>query len=77
MGKYYDDIIKTKPGLTGYWQVSGRSDVSFKKRLKFEISLLSERFVSGIVYSVVPLILRISAFDNAALAMTAKSNAVL
>ena len=25
-----------KPGLTGYWQVSGRSDVSFKKRLKLE-----------------------------------------
>lgn len=36
MGKYYDDIIKTKPGLTGYWQVSGRSDVSFKKRLELE-----------------------------------------
>ena len=36
MGKFYDDIIKTKPGLTGYWQVSGRSDVSFKKRLELE-----------------------------------------
>jgi len=36
MGKYYEDIIKTKPGLTGYWQVSGRSDVSFKKRLELE-----------------------------------------
>lgn len=36
MGEYYDDIIKTKPGLTGYWQVSGRNDVSFKKRLKLE-----------------------------------------
>lgn len=36
MGKYYADIIKTKPGLTGYWQVSGRSDISFKKRLKLE-----------------------------------------
>lgn len=36
MGKYYDDIVKTKPGLTGYWQVSGRSDMSFKKRLKLE-----------------------------------------
>jgi len=36
MGKYYNDIIKTKPGLTGYWQVSGRSDVSFNKRLKLE-----------------------------------------
>ncbi len=36
MEKYYDDIIKTKPGLTGYWQVNGRSDVSFKKRLELE-----------------------------------------
>mgnify|MGYP003538176561 CR=1 FL=1 len=37
MGDFYDDIIKTKPGLTGYWQVSGRSDVSFKKRLELEL----------------------------------------
>lgn len=36
MGDYYDDIIKTKPGLTGYWQTSGRSNVSFEKRLKLE-----------------------------------------
>lgn len=36
MGKYYDDIVKTKPGLTGYWQVSGRSDISFKRRLELE-----------------------------------------
>lgn len=36
MGDFYNDIVKTKPGLTGYWQVSGRSDVSFKKRLELE-----------------------------------------
>ena len=36
MGNHYEDIIKTKPGLTGYWQVSGRSDLSFKKRLELE-----------------------------------------
>lgn len=36
MGKYFNDIVKTKPGITGYWQVSGRSDVTFKKRLKLE-----------------------------------------
>lgn len=36
MGTYYEDIVKTKPGLTGYWQVSGRSNTTFKERLKFE-----------------------------------------
>lgn len=36
MGDYFDDIVKTKPGLTGYWQVSGRSDTSFDDRLKLE-----------------------------------------
>ena len=36
MGEYFDVILKTKPGLTGYWQVSGRSDVSFNERLKLE-----------------------------------------
>ena len=36
MGKYYEDIVKTKPGITGLWQVSGRSDLSFKRRLELE-----------------------------------------
>ncbi len=36
MGKYFDEIVKTKPGITGYWQVSGRADVSFANRLKLE-----------------------------------------
>ena len=36
MGTYFKDIVKTKPGLTGYWQVSGRSDCSFDQRLRLE-----------------------------------------
>lgn len=36
MGEYFGNIIKTKPGITGYWQVSGRSDTTFKKRLELE-----------------------------------------
>ena len=36
MGKYFDDIVKTKPGLTGYWQVNGRSNTTFEKRLELE-----------------------------------------
>lgn len=36
MGNYYYDIIKTKPGLTGFWQVSLRSRGTFEQRLKME-----------------------------------------
>jgi len=36
MKNYYNDIVKTKPGLTGYWQVNGRSDTSFGQRLTLE-----------------------------------------
>lgn len=36
MGEYYKKIITVKPGLTGLWQVSGRSDISFNARLKLD-----------------------------------------
>lgn len=36
MGNYYKEIVKTKPGLSGLWQVSGRSNLTFKDRLKIE-----------------------------------------
>lgn len=33
MGFYYRYVIKSKPGITGMWQVSGRNNVSFYNRL--------------------------------------------
>lgn len=36
MGKYYQKIVKIKPGITGLWQISGHNDVSFKSRLELE-----------------------------------------
>ena len=36
MGKYFYDIVKTKPGLTGYWQVNLRSRGTFDDRLVME-----------------------------------------
>ena len=36
MGERFDKIVSTKPGITGYWQVSGRSDTTFEKRLELE-----------------------------------------
>ena len=36
MGDYFDDIVKTKPGLTGFWQCSLRNRGTFEDRLKME-----------------------------------------
>lgn len=36
MGEYYTYIIKSRPGITGYWQIAGRSDVNFDDRLKMD-----------------------------------------
>lgn len=36
MGIYYKDIITTKPGITGLWQTSGRSNTTFEERLQLE-----------------------------------------
>ena len=36
MEDYYKIIISTVPGITGYWQVNGRSDVTFEGRLKMD-----------------------------------------
>lgn len=37
MGDYYSFIIKNKPGVTGYWQVRGRNDITFNERLKMDM----------------------------------------
>ncbi len=36
MGGYFKIITSTKPGLTGIWQVSGRSNTTFQRRLILE-----------------------------------------
>ena len=36
MGEYYKIIISTVPGITGFWQVNGRSDVTFEGRLMMD-----------------------------------------
>lgn len=36
MGDYYNKIIALKPGLTGLWQISGRSNLNFEDRLKLD-----------------------------------------
>ena len=37
MGRLYHTIVQSKPGITGMWQVSGRSEITFEDRLDMDI----------------------------------------
>lgn len=36
-GKYQDKLLSVKPGLTGWWACSGRSDTTYEERVELEI----------------------------------------
>lgn len=36
-------VLSVKPGLTGYWQVSGRSEINFDKRIKMDALYVKRR----------------------------------
>ncbi len=36
MGDKFDEIVKTKLGLTGYWQVLSKENTIFERRLEVE-----------------------------------------
>lgn len=38
MGTYYQYIVSKKPGITGFWQVNGRSQVTFQDRLSMDMN---------------------------------------
>jgi len=42
-GEYGDKLLTIKPGLTGNWQVSGRSDTSYEERIKFDMDYIDTR----------------------------------
>ena len=37
MAYYYKYIVSCRPGLTGYWQINGRSEVTFNDRLHMDM----------------------------------------
>src|SRR3989344_3556264 len=36
-------VLSAKPGVTGFWQVSGRSEVNFDKRIKMDADYVQKR----------------------------------
>jgi len=42
-GKYIDQVLTIKPGITGLWQVSGRNDVPYPLRVKMDLYYVRSR----------------------------------
>ncbi len=42
-GANKDKFLSIKPGLTGYWQVNGRSSTSYEERMKMELYYIDNR----------------------------------
>lgn len=38
-------VLSAKPGVTGYWQVSGRSEVNFDKRIKMDADYVKKKSI--------------------------------
>lgn len=36
-GRYFEHYCSVRPGLTGLWQVSGRNDVSYRRRVAYDV----------------------------------------
>ena len=43
--KYVKQLLKAKPGITGFWQVQGRSEINFDKRVRMDADYVSRRSI--------------------------------
>lgn len=60
-GRYADCYMATRPGVTGLWQVSGRSDVDYAHRVQLDREYIGRRCVSldlAIVFRTAWVVLR-------------------
>ncbi len=42
-GPYIDEILTIRPGITGLWQVSGRNDIPYPRRVKIDLHYVKFR----------------------------------
>lgn len=60
-GSYVSLILRVKPGLTGLWQVNGRSDVSYEERIRLDMFYIHNWSIAldfRILLQTIPAVLR-------------------
>lgn len=43
--EFISNLLKIKPGITGYWQVTGRSEINFDKRVRMDAQYANKRSI--------------------------------
>lgn len=51
-GRYYSDYTSVRPGISGLWQISGRNDVCYRRRVAFDVIYARKRSI-GLYLAVV------------------------
>jgi lipopolysaccharide/colanic/teichoic acid biosynthesis glycosyltransferase len=46
-GQYKDLLLRVKPGITGYWQINGRQEVSYEERVRMDVSYIENWSLSN------------------------------
>ena len=67
MKKAYKEIIKTKPGLTGPWQVNGRSEISLEERMQMDIDYIKNENALNDIKYLLRTVLKIFKKDEGAI----------
>ena len=65
MGEYYTPITKVKPGITGPWQIRGRSNITFVDRMKLDIKYVNSMSIKKDIKIVWKTITKVVKKDGA------------
>lgn len=49
-GRYYRDYLRVRPGITGLWQISGRNDTSYRRRVALDVCYTRRRSLGLYLY---------------------------
>ena len=59
-GRYFHEYCQVRPGITGLWQISGRSDTSYRRRVALDVAYVRSKSTAldlKILFLTVPCVL--------------------
>lgn len=59
LGEKYKTIVSVKPGITGYWQVNGRSQTDFNERIRMDVDYVRDQNLWSDIKFIIKTVLNI------------------